>query len=263
MMSLPPVEGDPAASGSLDTRPEDRDGVRLQKVLASAGLGSRRACEELIAAGRVTVNGVPARLGVRVVPDADVVRVDGDRLPTATHLVYLAVHKPVGMLSAMSDEQGRPCVGDLVLDRGVGLHHVGRLDADSEGLLLVTNDGPLSHRLTHPSFGVPKTYLVELDGTVPRSLGRQLKAGVVLDDGPAKVDSFALVDATGHRTSVEVVLHEGRNHIVRRMFAALEHPVVRLVRTSIGPIRLADLPAGRVRHLGRPEVQTLYRLTDL
>ena len=246
-------------------RPEP-DGVRLQKVLASAGLGSRRACEELIAAGRVSVNGVVATLGARVDAARDVVRVDGDRLPTAADLVHLALHKPRGMHSTMSDPQGRPCIGDLVRERGDGtaaLHHVGRLDADSEGLLLLTNDGALSHRLMHPSYEVPKRYLVEIEGTVPRSLGRALRAGVELDDGPARADSFTVVDSVGARSSVEIVLHEGRNHVVRRMFAEVGHPVLRLVRTAIGPIRLGDLRPGRTRHLNRAEVQSLYRLTDL
>src|SRR3954471_20604182 len=168
----------------------DETSVRLQKVLARAGLGSRRACEELIADGRVLVNGLPAVLGARVDPARDVVRVDGAAIPTASGLVHLAVHKPPGMLSAMSDPAGRPCVGDLVRDHGSGLHHVGRLDADSEGLLLVTNDGDLSHRLMHPSYEVPKRYLAQIEGTVRRALGRTLKAGVDLEDGPAKVDSF-------------------------------------------------------------------------
>ena len=245
--------------GSSDGDPA----VRLQKVLAAAGLGSRRACEELIADGRVEVNGLVATLGTRADPARDVIRVDGDRLPTAGDLVHLAVHKPRGMLSAMSDRSGRPCIGDLVRDRAPGLHHVGRLDADSEGLLIVTNDGDLSHRLMHPSYEVPKRYLVEIDGTVPRSLGRTLKAGVELDDGPARVDSFSVLDTTGRHSSVEVVLHEGRNHVVRRMFAAAGHPVVRLVRTAIGPIRLGDLPPGRTRRLGTEEVKSLYRLTNM
>jgi len=217
----------------------------------------------LIAAGRVEVNGLVAELGTRADPALDVIRVDGDRLPTAGHLVHLAVHKPAGMLSAMSDSSGRACVGDLVRDRAPGLHHVGRLDADSEGLLLVTNDGDLSHRLMHPSYEVPKRYLAQIEGTVPRALGRTLKGGVELEDGPAKVDSFTVVDAVGKFSSVEVVLHEGRNHIVRRMFAAAGHPVLRLVRTAIGPIRLGDLPPGRTRHLSGAEVRSLYRLTDL
>ena len=232
-------------------------------MLAAAGLGSRRACEELIAAGRVEVNGLVAELGTRADPARDVIRVDGDRLPTAGDLVHLALHKPRGMLSAMSDASGRPCIGDLVRDRGSGLHHVGRLDADSEGLILVSNDGDLSHRLMHPSYRVPKRYLVQIEGTVPRALGRTLRGGVDLEDGPAAVDQFTVIDTVGRLSSVEVVLHEGRNHIVRRMFDVAGHPVVRLVRTAIGPIRLGDLPPGRTRHLSRAEVQSLYRLTDL
>lgn len=251
----------------MSSRPPDRegseDGVRLQKVLAGAGLGSRRACEELIAGGRVSVNGVTAILGTRVDPVRDVVRVDGDRLPTAGELVHIALHKPRGVLSAMSDASGRPCVGDLVGDRGVGLHHVGRLDVDSEGLLIITNDGPLGHRLMHPSYEVPKRYLVEIEGTAPRALGRTLRQGVELDDGPVRVDEFSLVGSVPGRSSIEVVIHEGRKHVVRRMFAEAGHPVVRLIRTAVGPIRLGDLKPGRSRRLSVPEVQSLYRLTGL
>jgi 23S rRNA pseudouridine2605 synthase len=236
--------------------------VRLQKVLARAGLGSRRHCEELIDTGRVAVNGRIARLGVRVDPDRDVIRVDGATIPTASGTVYLAVHKPAGMLSAMTDEAGRPCVGDLIRELGTGLHHVGRLDADSEGLLLVTNDGALSHRLTHPSFGVPKRYLVAIDAAAPRSLVRTLRAGVDLDDGPARADDAAIVDSHGGQTLVEVEIHEGRNRIVRRMFDQLDLPVVRLVRTSVGPIRLGELRPGRVRHLNQAEVRALYAAVD-
>src|SRR4051812_15998412 len=174
-MSPRRVEGGPDEPGVF----KEQGAVRLQKVLAAAGLGSRRACEELIAAGRVEVNGLVATLGTRADPQRDVIRVDGDRLPTAGDLVHLAVHKPRGMLSAMSDASGRACIGDLMRDRAAsGLHHVGRLDADSEGLLLVTNDGDLSHRLMHPSYEVPKRYLVQIEGTVPRLLGRTLKAGM-------------------------------------------------------------------------------------
>jgi 23S rRNA pseudouridine2605 synthase len=240
----------------------DGDAVRLQKVLARAGLGSRRACEELIAQGRVLVNGLPASLGARVDPLRDVVRVDGAAIPTASGLVHLAVHKPQGMLSAMSTDDGRPCVGDLVADQGTGLHHVGRLDADSEGLLLVMNDGALSHRLTHPSYGVPKRYLVELDGQLRRAASRALREGVELEDGLARLDDLQVVDATPARTLVEVEIHEGRNRIVRRMFEALELPVVRLLRLSVGPIRLGELKPGRIRHLNAAEVRALYALVD-
>src|SRR3954452_18371669 len=221
-----------------DSSPPEETSVRLQKVLARAGLGSRRACEELIAARRVLVNGLPASLGARVDPARDVVRVDGAAIPTATGLVHLAVHKPPGMLSAMSDDSGRPCVGDLVRDHAAGLHHVGRLDVDSEGLLLVMNDGALSHRLTHPSYGVPKRYLAELEGQLRRADSRALREGVELDDGPARADDLQIVDATPGRTLVEIEVHEGRNRIVRRMFDAVELPVLRLLRLSVGPIRL-------------------------
>jgi 23S rRNA pseudouridine2605 synthase len=243
-------------------RPE-RDGIRLQKVLAAAGFGSRRACEELISAGRVQVNGQTARLGARVDPQRDVVALDGSQVPTAEGLAYLAIHKPRGMLSTMSDERRRPCVGDLVADLSTQLHHVGRLDADSEGLLLLTNDGPLSHRLMHPSFGVSKTYLVEVDGVVARAVTRQLRAGVELEDGPVTIDEVKLVDSTPQRSVLELSLHEGRNHVVRRVFEQVGHPVTRLVRVSVGPIRLGDLKAGRRRHLQREEVQALYRDVDL
>ncbi|MBV9293268.1 MAG: rRNA pseudouridine synthase [Frankiales bacterium] len=256
-MSRPPVEP------PTERAPEDQErGLRLQRVLAQAGLGSRRSCEELIAAGRVTVNGARATLGRRVVPGADLVRVDGELVPTATDLVHLALHKPVDVVTAMTAD-GRRCVGDLVADLAPGLHHVGRLDADSEGLLLLTNDGPLSHRLTHPSWEVPKRYLVELDGVLPRSLGRTMRAGVELEDGPARVDSWALVDAAAGRSLVEVVIHEGRNRIVRRMFEATGHPVRRLVRTAIGPIRLGELKPGRHRRLSSAEVRALYAAVDL
>ena len=231
-------------------------------MLARAGLGSRRACEELIAAGRVLVNGLPATLGARVDPARDVVRVDGAAIPTATGLVHLAVHKPPGMLSAMSDDSGRPCVGDLVRDDGPGLHHVGRLDADSEGLLLVMNDGTLSHRLTHPSYGVPKRYLVEVDGQLRRAASRALRDGVDLEDGPARADDLQVIDATPGRTLVEIEVHEGRNRIVRRMFEAVDLPVLRLLRLSVGPIRLGELKPGRVRHLNAAEVRSLYAAAE-
>jgi 23S rRNA pseudouridine2605 synthase len=233
-------------------------------VLAAAGLASRRGAEELIAAGRVTINGRVATLGAKVDPDRDAVAVDGVGVPVGTDLVYLAVNKPRGMLSAMSSTSTRACVGDLVADNGAaGLHHVGRLDADSEGLLLVTNDGPLSHRLTHPSYEVAKRYLVEIEGAVPRGLARTLRSGVELDDGPARVDEFVLIDSTPRRALVEVELHEGRNRIVRRMFDAVDLPVRRLVRLSVGPIRLGELKPGRVRHLGAGERRSLYEAVGL
>jgi 23S rRNA pseudouridine2605 synthase len=167
------------------------------------------------------------------------------------------------MLSAMSDQRGRPCVGDLVSDLSTLLHHVGRLDADSEGLLLLTNDGDLSHRLTHPSFGVLKTYLVEVEGVVARTVGRQLRAGVELDDGLVRADEYRIIDSAPGRTVIELSVHEGRKHIVRRALAELGYPVTRLVRVAVGPIRLGDLKPGRRRRLQTGEVSSLYRVVDL
>jgi 23S rRNA pseudouridine2605 synthase len=249
--------------GPNDSSFDVSESVRLQKVLAGAGVGSRRASEELIAAGRVTVNGKVATLGARVDPERDTVAVDGVGVPVGADLVYLAVNKPRGMLSAMSSTSERPCLGDLVAPYGTGLHHVGRLDVDSEGLLLVTNDGPLSHRLTHPSYEVAKRYLVEIEGAVPRGLSKTLRTGVDLDDGPARVDDFALIDSTPRRALVEVELHEGRNRIVRRLFEAAGYPVRRLVRLSVGPIRLGELKPGRVRHLNAGERRSLYEAVGL
>ena len=236
--------------------------IRLQKVLAAAGLGSRRACEELIADGRVTVDGEVAELGTRVDPQTAVIHVDGDRVIVRDDLVYIALNKPRGVLSAMSDSRGRRTVGDLVGDRPERLFHVGRLDADSEGLLLLTNDGELAHRLMHPSFGVLKTYLATVPGPVAKQVGRQLRAGVELEDGPAAVDSFRVVQTHGKQAIVEVVLHEGRKHIVRRLLAEVGHPVSRLVRTRIGPVHLGGQRAGTLRPLTRSELADLHKLAE-
>jgi 23S rRNA pseudouridine2605 synthase len=240
----------------------DEGRIRLQKVLAAAGIGSRRACEELIAHGRVTVDGTVAGLGTRVDPLTAVIHVDGDRVIVRDDLVYLALNKPRGVLSAMSDDRGRATVGDLVGDRPERLFHVGRLDADSEGLLLLTNDGSLAHRLMHPSFGVAKTYLATVPAPVAKDVGRRLRDGVVLDDGPVRVDAFRIVQTEGDRAIVEVVLHEGRKHIVRRLLAEVGHPVSRLVRTRIGPVHLGAQRAGTLRELVRSEVAALHRETE-
>jgi 23S rRNA pseudouridine2605 synthase len=241
----------------------ESEGIRLQKVLAAAGVGSRRKCEELIAAGRVSVDGrVVTEMGRRVDPAVAVVQVDGARVSVRADLVYLALNKPRGVLSAMSDPRGRPTVADLVADRPERLFHVGRLDADTEGLLLLTNDGDLGHRLMHPAFGVAKTYLATVPGPVPATVGRTLLAGVTLADGPAAVDRFRVVQAEGSRAIVEVVLHEGRNHIVRRLLEAVGHPVERLVRTAIGPVRLGGQRVGTVRALTPAELAELWRLAD-
>jgi 23S rRNA pseudouridine2605 synthase len=242
-----------------------RDGVRLQKVLATAGIGSRRACEVLIAEGRVEVDGrVVAEQGLRVDPESAVIKVDGMRVQTRSSAVYLAVNKPRGMVSTMSDPQGRPCLSDLVgAQREQRLFHVGRLDAESEGLLLLTNDGDLAHRLSHPSFGVNKTYLAEVSGTIARDVGKTLRAGIVLDDGLVKVDSFRVVGRARSKAMVEVVIHEGRKHIVRRMLAAVDLPVQRLIRTQIGPVRLGDLRPGKTRALQRGELAELFAAAGL
>ena len=246
---------------SVGARP---DGVRLQKVLAQAGVASRRAAEELIAAGRVSVDGQVVReMGRRVDPDTAVVHVDGSRIVLRDDLVHLALNKPRGMLSTMSDDRGRPCVGDLVAERGDRLFHVGRLDADTEGLLLLTNDGELGHRLMHPSYEMQKTYLAEVVGQVPRDLGRRLRDGVELDDGPVAVHSFKLVDSHAGRSLVELVIHEGRKHVVRRLLDEVGHPVQRLVRTAIGDVRLGNQRPGRIRALTRPEVGSLYRAVGM
>lgn len=205
------------------------------------------------------MNGRVAQLGDKVDPTTAVIHVDGERLITDTRLVYLAMNKPRGVVTTMADEKGRAALADFLGRVEERVYHVGRLDADSEGLLLLTNDGTLAHRLMHPSFGVPKTYLAEVVGPVPRNVGRRLKAGVELEDGSARVDEFRVVDTLGRTAQVEVTLHEGRKHIVRRLLDAVGHPVTRLVRTSIGPIRLGDLRPGRTRRLTNAEIAALFK----
>ncbi|MGY4709179.1 pseudouridine synthase [Mycolicibacterium sp. CBM1] len=245
----------------------DNDGVRLQKVLSQAGVASRRVAERMILDGRVEIDGhVVTELGTRVDPENADIRVDGSRIIVDDTMMYLAINKPIGMHSTMSDDKGRPCVGDLVEHRVRGnkrLFHVGRLDADTEGLLLLTNDGELAHRLMHPSYEVPKTYLATVTGSVPRGLGKTLRAGIELDDGPAKVDDFAVVDAVPGKTLVRVTLHEGRKRIVRRLLAAAGFPVEALVRTNIGEVTLGDQRPGSIRVLSRKEVGELYKAVGL
>ncbi|MBK6887394.1 MAG: rRNA pseudouridine synthase [Tetrasphaera sp.] len=241
----------------------DPDGIRLQKLLAAAGVGSRRKCEDLITAGRVEVDGqIVTELGVRVQPTA-VVLVDGERVKTDPGKVYLAFNKPLGVVTTMSDELGRVNVGDYVAKRPERLFHVGRLDADTEGLLLLTNDGELAHRLQHPAYGVLKTYVAQVPGPVPRELGRRLRAGVELEDGVVTVESFRLVDSLPGKAIVEVVLHEGRKHIVRRLLEAVGHPVLALARTQVGPVRLGDTKPGKFRALSAKEIAGLYRAAGL
>lgn len=241
--------------------------VRLQKILAQAGVASRRASEELIARGRVEVDGKIVReMGVKVDPATAVIRVDGTRIVLDDDMVYLALNKPRGVHTTMSDDMGRPCVGDLLADRvdaGQRLFHVGRLDADTEGLLLVTNDGELAHRLMHPSYEVSKTYLATVAGVVGKGAGKRLRGGVELEDGPAKVDQFSILDVHDGRSLVKVVLHEGRKHIVRRLLAEVGHPVEGLVRTRFGAVSLGDQRAGTFRKLNRKEVSDLYEAVGL
>lgn len=242
----------------------DPAGTRLQKVLAAAGVGSRRACEELITQGRVEVDGqVVTELGVRVDPLRQTVHVDGERLQLDESRVYLAFNKPPGVVTTMSDELGRLNVGDYVSGRPERLFHVGRLDADTEGLLLLTNDGDLAHRLQHPAHGVLKTYVAEVPGPVPKDLGKRLREGIELDDGPVAVDSFRIIDSRPGKALVEVILHEGRKHIVRRMLEEVGHPVQSLVRTQVGPITLGSTKSGRWRALSRDEVGKLYKAAGL
>jgi len=246
-----------AQQGSND--PHVPDGIRLQKVLAQAGYGSRRKAEELIAAGRVSVDGKQVReLGTRVDPATAVIHVDGARVITDVAHLTLAVNKPRGVISALSDPEGRPTIADLLDKHSEHLFHVGRLDADTEGLLLVTNDGELAHRLAHPSYEVPKTYVATVTGgpMYPRLL-RQLLDGVELEDGPAQADRVKVLQEGTDQTLVEIVIHSGRNRIVRRMFDAIDRPVQRLVRTRIGPIALGELRPGKTRVLGQVELGSL------
>ncbi|WP_084759530.1 pseudouridine synthase [Nocardia mangyaensis] len=244
------------------------EGERLQKVLAKAGVASRRAAEDMIAAGRVEVDGKIVReQGLRVDPENAVVRVDGTRVVVRDELVHLVLNKPKGWQSTMSDDLGRPCVGDIVAERiaaGQRLFHVGRLDADTEGLLLLTNDGEMAHRLMHPSFEVPKTYLATVHGEVNyRLVAKRFREGVELEDGPAKVDKFTMLEAYEGRSLVKLVLHEGRKHIVRRLLDEVGHPVIRLVRTHLGPVALGDQRPGTLRVLGRDEIGKLYEAVQL
>ena len=234
-------------------------GVRLQKVLAQAGVGSRRRCEELMATGRVEVNGeVVEQMGVRVDPLVDVVRVDGRRIPPPSDHVYLVLNKPRGVVSTMADEQGRRDLTEFTAERPERLFHVGRLDTDTSGLLVLTNDGDLAHRLAHPSFEITKTYVALVEGSVGDAVGRRLRAGVELDDGPASVDRFVVKDRGRGRSLVELDLHMGRNRIVRRLLADVGHPVVELTRTAFGPVRIGSLAVGRTRELTREELGDLF-----
>jgi 23S rRNA pseudouridine2605 synthase len=243
----------------LRTRPGrcPRMAERLQKVLAAAGIASRRASEVLIAAGRVTINGRVATLGDRVEASSDVVEVDGERVIVDTTLRYLLLNKPQGVVSTTSDPEGRPTVMDLInLDER--LYPVGRLDQDTEGLLLLTNDGELAHRLLHPSFGVERTYLALVPGPIRRETLRRLAAGVELDDGPARPRRVRVAEEHRGKALLEVVMTEGRKREVRRMLAEVGLPVERLARVAFGGVELGDLRQGKWRFLNRPEIARLH-----
>jgi 23S rRNA pseudouridine2605 synthase len=230
--------------------------VRVQKAIARSGLMSRRAAEEAIKAGRVLVNGEPIVLGDRVDVDQDTVTIDGVPTPVDPDLQTYLLNKPLGVISTADDPQGRATVVDLI-DATVRLYPVGRLDADSEGLLLVSNDGELTNRVTHPGFGITKTYLAMVEGAPTPAAVRRLTEGVELEDGPARARAARVVDAHGDRALVEMVMLEGRNREVRRMLEAIGHPVTRLVRTAIGPITDPDLAPGESRRLTASEIRRL------
>ncbi|MER0444833.1 pseudouridine synthase [Streptomyces sp. Edi4] len=241
----------------------EQEGERLQKVLARAGMGSRRACEELIEQARVEVNGeVVLEQGKRVDPDKDEIKVDGLTVATQSYL-FFALNKPAGVVSTMEDPDGRQCLGDYVTNRETRLFHVGRLDTETEGIILLTNHGELAHRLTHPKYGVKKTYLAAITGPLPREIGKRLKEGIQLEDGYARADAFRVVQQTGKNYLVEIELHEGRKHIVRRMMAEAGFPVEKLVRVAFGPIGLGDQKSGWLRRLTNTEVGMLMREVDL
>lgn len=251
--------------------------IRLQKALAQAGLGSRRKCDDMIAHGRVEVNGeVIDVMGARVDPATDVIRVNGKRIPAPNDHAYVLLNKPRGIVTSMADEQGRPDLSSMLAGREAPpqagksmpaggtprLFHVGRLDTDTSGLLILTNDGDLAHKLAHPSFEITKTYVALVEGSVPDTLGAQLKSGIELDDGPAKVDRFQVKDRSRGRSLVELEIHMGRNRIVRRLMAAAGHPVIELTRTAFGPLHIGSLSAGKMRDLTRDELGALFDSVD-
>ncbi|MGI8644921.1 MAG: pseudouridine synthase [Nocardioides sp.] len=242
--------------------------VRLQKFLAQSGVASRRRCEELMLAGEVVVDGeVVTRLGTKIDPRTAVIRVEGKRLPPISPHAYLAAHKPRGVVSTMSDPEGRRTLQDLVGDRPERLFHVGRLDTDTSGLILLTNDGDFAQRMAHPSYEVDKTYVAEVDGEVTLATLQQLRDGVTLEDGPVAVSKATLVSTgTGNasgRSIVELVIHEGRNRIVRRLLAEVGHPVRKLTRTRIGPVAVQGLRPGAVRDLTLDELGALLDTAQL
>ena len=247
---------------------DDAGQIRLQKLLAQSGVASRRKCEEIMLDGRVEVDGeIVTRLGTKVDPRVAVIRVDGRRLPPISPNVYLVLNKPRGVVSTMSDPEGRPTLTDYVADRPERLFHVGRLDTDTSGLILLTNDGEFAHRMAHPSYEVDKTYVAEVDGEVTKETLQRLLGGVTLEDGPVTVSQARLVSAgqgnAKGRSIVELVIHEGRNRIVRRLLDHVGHPVRRLTRTAIGSVQLAGLRDGTLRALSTDELGGLLDAAQL
>ena len=237
---------------------DDEGLIRLQKLLAQSGVASRRKCEELMLAGLVEVDGeVVTRLGTKVDPRTALIRVEGRRLPPVSAHVYLVLNKPRGVVSTMSDPEGRRALDEFVADRPERLFHVGRLDTDTEGLILLTNDGDFAQRVAHPSYELDKTYVAEVDGVVAKATVKRLLDGVTLEDGQVEVSAAKVVSTSTDRSIVEVVIHEGRNRIVRRLLDEVGHPVRRLTRTAIGPVLLRGLRRGDLRELTLDELGVL------
>jgi 23S rRNA pseudouridine2605 synthase len=234
--------------------------LRLNKIIADAGVTSRRGADELIESGRVTVDGVIIReMGTKFDPAVVEVMVDGETIQRTLSKSYLVLHKPKGVLSTMFDPDGRPSLDDFIDLRKERLFHVGRLDKDSEGLILLTNDGDLTFRATHPSFGLEKTYIIEFDGVLPQGIDKVLLKGVELEDGMGRVLSYRQISPRW----IEVSIHEGRYHIIRRLMEAVGVDVLRLVRTKFGPISLGDTPEGRWRDLNKTELLNLQKALNL
>ncbi|MCW1249458.1 pseudouridine synthase [Acaricomes phytoseiuli] len=264
--AAPPRRAQPQSGEARGKSKDGAEGVRLQKVMAAAGVASRRVCEEMILDGRVEVNGeIVTELGTRVDPATAAVAVDGIRLQLKENAIYLAFNKPRGVVSTMDDPEGRKNISDFLKHQYAQerLFHVGRLDANTEGLLLLTNDGELANRLTHPRYEVPKTYLVQTRGPMEPGIGKAMRAGIELEDGVTAVDSFKLVDSTPGHVLVEVVLHSGKNRIVRRLFDAVGYPVERLVRVQVGPVRIGGQKAGSIRPLSNHEIGHLLASVGL
>ncbi len=236
---------------------------RVQRALARAGFGSRRACEQLIVDARVTVNGTVATLGDRVDPEVDAVAVDGVTVNLDPNVRYYALHKPPGVVTTMHDPQGRPDIRGFLPEDGPRVFPVGRLDRDSEGLLLLTNDGELGNRLLHPRYAVEKEYLAEVDGAPSDRQVARIRRGVELEDGFAKPKAVRVVAASGPRGALRLTMTEGRKREVRRLLAEVGLPVVRLVRLRIGPVKLGDLPPGELRELTPEEIRSLAQVTDM